>query len=409
MTVWAFARLSHDFVNDLVGRPYFTDMIGSLGFGALVALCERHNFVDQQTSLLVDFASKIGGAGPAAIHSAAFRLSVSGNTDAALAFLRSACLDGNANANSEQIFAALSGTGLVQNRIRQEPGIDAQKDAMPELQGSKAALLLPFVLSRAEFGNPSAVCKAIEDFAVEILRPSRKWLKIAGGSKVETITTALDAAPEGTGVFLEIGTYFGYSALQIAMANPGRRIITIEVDLVNAVVAQCLIMHAGLAHVIDVWNGHSQDVLPSICERAESQFFIAGLFMDQCGSRFWEDLQTVMDLGILLPGAVIVADNVLKPGAPVFLWHLFFSGAFRNSRVISLDEFGMPGVEDWIAVGTFMGEYHPGMIECSNDLECELEDLEWEANRIRAKAAGPGGVPFEDWKAFSAQMRYRLG
>ena len=42
----------------------------------------------------------------------------------------------------------------------------------------------------------------------QVLRPSRQWLKIAGGPKADTITAAFGTAPEN-GTLLEIGTYFG--------------------------------------------------------------------------------------------------------------------------------------------------------------------------------------------------------
>jgi len=282
---------------------------------------------------------------------------------------------------------------------------------MGAFDGSKAASLLPFVLARAPFGDSMAVCKAIEDFSTEVLRPSRQWLKIAGGPKADTITAAFGAAPEN-GTILEIGTYFGYSSMRLAISQPDRRIITIEVDAVHAIVAQCLIMHAGLAHRIDVWTGHSKDILPRLQQRAQHPLSIAGVFMDQCGSRFWDDLQAIMQLGILIPGAVVVADNVLKPGAPTFLWHLFFSGMFKNTHVTSLEEFGMPGVEDWMSIAVFPGDDQDRQLNVGSDLSMalmsDLEDLEWEANRIRARAAGPGGVSFDEWKAFSAWMRERM-
>merc|ERR1712156_137955 len=104
-------------------------------------------------------------------------------------------------------------------------------------------------------------------------------------------------------------------------------VITIEVEPEHAVVAQRLAFHAGVSHKVDVWTGQSSDVLRSLEDRypGETPQF-ALVFMDQCGSRFWQDLEILLEKArqdLLLPGAVILADNVLKPGAPLFLWHLF--------------------------------------------------------------------------------------
>lgn len=48
------------------------------------------------------------------------------------------------------------------------------------------------------------------------------------------------------------------------------------------------------------------------------------------GSRYHEDLSVIEQLGLLLPGAVVVADNVLKPGSPLFLWRLCKGNAYEN-------------------------------------------------------------------------------
>ena len=37
---------------------------------------------------------------------------------------------------------------------------------------------------------------------------------------------------------------------------------------------------------------------------------------------FLQDLSVIEQMGLLLPKAVVVADNVLKPGSPLFLWRL---------------------------------------------------------------------------------------
>jgi len=248
------------------------------------------------------------------------------------------------------------------------------------------------------------VCSSLEKFFDEVLRPSRQWLKIAGGEKAELLISALRRAP-ANGVILEIGTYFGYSALRIAMSQPGRRVVTVEVDPVHASVAQSLIMYAGLAHRIDVWTGHSKDVLTSLSSHYPS-FLIAAVFMDQCGSRFWEDLEALMRFRVLARGSIIVADNTLKPGAPTFLWRLLYNDSFEVS-IASVTEFAMPGVEDWLAIAEYV---RPGMKNMSSQVgpSRELEELEWWADRMRVRAVGPGGVSFEDWAIFSSWMRQRL-
>merc|ERR1719428_2358547 len=70
--------------------------------------------------------------------------------------------------------------------------------------------------------------------------------------------------------------------------------------------------------------------------------------MDQRGSRYTQDLETLENQGLLLPDAIVVADNVLKPGAPLFLWRLVKSGAYVT-EILQLQEFAMPS-EDWMSI-----------------------------------------------------------
>merc|ERR1711972_106131 len=96
-----------------------------------------------------------------------------------------------------------------------------------------------------------------------------------------------------------------------------------------------------MCHLIDVWTGHSKDLLYRISNRYDGKLKCCAVFMDQKGSRYHEDLSALEKYGLLQPGAVIVADNVLKPGAPVFLWRLKNSSVY-STHIVRLQEFAMP-------------------------------------------------------------------
>ena len=54
------------------------------------------------------------------------------------------------------------------------------------------------------------------------------------------------------------------------------------------------------------------------------------------GTRFHSDLALMEELNLLSDRAVILADNVLKPGAPLYIWHLAKGSCldiFRGARV----------------------------------------------------------------------------
>jgi len=284
------------------------------------------------------------------------------------------------------------------------------------LQGSEKELkLLTYVLSNAHAGDPRSVCEAVEQYASNYLLPRGLWLKIVGGVKAAALANWMREAPTH-GSVLEVGTYIGYSAMRIASALPGVRIITLEAHPVNALIARSLIAFAGLAHVVDVCVGHSGDLLPRLRARYEGPPSLAlrAAFFDQRGSRYDTDLQTLEHSGLLLPGALIIADNVLKPGAPLFLWRLLKSSSTGPgpfvAHTVSLPEFGMgeEQVEDWMAVTRYTGpDCSSGGILPPPDL---LVQLEWEAEKIRARANCPGaaGVSFQEWAAFGSRMRHGL-
>merc|ERR1719343_2003109 len=97
--------------------------------------------------------------------------------------------------------------------------------------------------------------------------------------------------------------------------------------------------------------GHSDDAVPILHEK-QRRFDM--VFMDQRSTRFHSDLHTLERLKMLLPGCVVVADNVLKPGAPRWLWRIC-KGDNYSSDIVSVREFGSAETEDWMTVTVLLG------------------------------------------------------
>lgn len=223
------------------------------------------------------------------------------------------------------------------------------------------------------------VLRCIEGFAQDI----GQWLKVAGGDKARVTEAALQqamAAASDLGgssglAFVEFGAFVGYSTIRFALcalqgsgvagdaALTSRRLLgaSFEVDPVHAAVARHFLDLAGLASYAEVWLGLLQDALPLVPERtgeASAQF----IFMDQRGTTFHEDMEQIERLRLLPPGSSIAADNVLKPGAPVFLWNLAQSCCF-HSTLWSMGEFASEAIEDWQAIASLrqgQGSNPPG-------------------------------------------------
>ena len=95
-----------------------------------------------------------------------------------------------------------------------------------------------------------------------------------------------------------------------------------------------------------VQMGHSDDAVPILHEKGLRFDMV---FMDQRSTRFHSDLETLERLGMLLPRSTVIADNVLKPGAPRWLWRIM-KGEGYASDVVSVREFGSAETEDWMTV-----------------------------------------------------------
>lgn len=196
---------------------------------------------------------------------------------------------------------------------------------------------------------------------------------MAGGDKAAVTEDALRRRrPADHEVSAEFGAFVGYSGIRFARiaaaAGEGDEVLTapslwhhpaplgvsFEVDPVHASVARHFIDLAALTCAGEVWLGLLQDTLPLLTERCGARSEAFG-FMDQRGTTFHDDLATLERLQELPPNAVVAADNVTKPGAPVFLWHMTRGHCFRTA-VWSMSEFASDAIEDWQSVSVARAE-----------------------------------------------------
>eukprot|EP00930_Biecheleria_cincta_P083252 TRINITY_DN72861_c0_g1_i1.p1 TRINITY_DN72861_c0_g1~~TRINITY_DN72861_c0_g1_i1.p1 ORF type:complete len:715 (-),score=147.62 TRINITY_DN72861_c0_g1_i1:31-2175(-) len=295
------------------------------------------------------------------------------------------------------------------------PGPLRQSKPMPMLPSgtyAKELRVLKYVLENARPGDPSSVCEAIENFGDHVLVKgrARMWLKIAGGVKTDVLQATMRGAPIGDGdlqnSILEIGCYCGYSSTRMAMAVPGIHIASLEVDPVHVVVARNVIKHGGLEDTIDVWTGHSKDLLQRILTRygGPGHLQFGAAFFDQKGSRYSEDMERMESEGLMAPGAVVIADNVLKPGAPLYLYKIMKGGHYHG-QIVSMDEFAMPS-EDWMSLCVKKKKVPD---EPEPEPPDDLLLLSKEADRMRDRAVGPGrSVDYDEWGEFAQEVKVRL-
>merc|ERR1711972_775067 len=117
------------------------------------------------------------------------------------------------------------------------------------------------------------------------------------------------------------------------------RVISLEVDPLHVCVARHMLNLGERRSLAEVRTGQARDLLPKIVDEIGGSS-IGLAFMDHRGTRFHEELYLCEQQ--LMPSAQMdtICDNVLHPGAPIFLWEETRPHTSRAATVWSLPEFG---------------------------------------------------------------------
>merc|ERR1719502_1635921 len=95
-------------------------------------------------------------------------------------------------------------------------------------------------------------------------------------------------------LWVEIGLYVGYSSTRMAsqLRAWGGKVVSIEVDPYHAAIAMNTIKWAGLQDYIEVWVGHSENLIPRLAVRFPKRS-IDVLFLDQRGTTMQHDMAKI--------------------------------------------------------------------------------------------------------------------
>eukprot|EP00971_Amphidinium_carterae_P091745 1816337-Amphidinium_carterae.1 len=122
--------------------------------------------------------------------------------------------------------------------------------------------------------------------------------------------------------------------------------------------------------------------------------------MDHSGSAYLQDILAMEDMSLLAPGAVILADNVLKPGAPRFLSHVcdaLADGSY-STTLVTVPEFSQPSIEDWMSVSMFLRRRRA--LTCPSVM---FDELAWRSDMMRRRSER-GDVTVSEWSAYSREL-----
>ena len=328
----------------------------------------------------------------------------------------------------QQSQGSLGMTWALPSQLRGHSGTDYDKQCR----------LLEHVLCTGKRGDAWSVVSTIEAFSVD----GNGWLKIAGGGKGLVLDDLIrKLSPQPPKLVLEFGLFVGYSSTRMAywLRAHGGRVVSVEVDPIHVAVARnviefpcfasddfsflasfkvllgsCLIFRdsfcsseanprfAGVADHVSVCLGYSEDVIPHLKVTCHGDTADA-IFFDQRGTRFHTDLRMLECEGMLNDRCAVLADNVLKPGAPHFLWYLQHNPQY-DLTVVSLREFAADRIEDWMALGI----YQPSRAMTPLVFPKSLEHVAFLTDKARAhscNADGPCEVDEDAWARHAQEIR----
>lgn len=196
--------------------------------------------------------------------------------------------------------------------------------------------------------TPELMLGAMKQFS----QTQGSWLKVASGAKASCLEESASTARKGTPLllsrcFVEFGAFVGYSAVTVVRLDMRARFLSCEIDPVHVVIARFVASLAVPSADVNFRVGRAGDLLPWLLEDSGASS-VAFVFMDHSNTHFHEDYNSLEKLCVGSSSTQVLADNVLKPGAPIYLWHASWSAV--QGITWSMCEFRQEDQEDWMAV-----------------------------------------------------------
>uniref|UniRef100_A0A3Q3JNB1 catechol O-methyltransferase n=1 Tax=Monopterus albus TaxID=43700 RepID=A0A3Q3JNB1_MONAL len=187
--------------------------------------------------------------------------------------------------------------------------------------------ILSAVQKNATRGDPRSVIRAIDQFCSQ-----KEWAMNVGNEKGCILDSVVSEVNPAT--VLELGTYCGYSTVRIAsLLPPYAKFITLEFNPDFAAVARQVIAWAGLEDKVKIKpclvEGASSDWIPKIKEQFGIKTFDL-VFLDHWKEHYLSDTKLMEECGLLRKGSVLLADNVICPGAPDYVEYVRSSPRYKS-------------------------------------------------------------------------------
>uniref|UniRef100_A0A8B9PKZ7 Catechol O-methyltransferase n=1 Tax=Apteryx owenii TaxID=8824 RepID=A0A8B9PKZ7_APTOW len=211
---------------------------------------------------------------------------------------------------------------------------------------SKEQRILNFVLQNAVRGDPCSVVDTIDKYCSQ-----KEWAMNVGCEKGLILDKTVEEIKPS--VVLELGTYCGYSAIRIArLLKAGARLLTVEFNPEFAAIAKQMIEFAGVQDKVNILEGPSEEIIPQLKKKYEVDT-LDFVFLDHWKDRYSPDTILLQECNLLRKGSVLLADNVICPGAPEFLKYIRNNPSFQCTNYPAHLEY--MEVQDAMEKAVFLG------------------------------------------------------
>jgi catechol O-methyltransferase len=212
---------------------------------------------------------------------------------------------------------------------------------MDFMKGDRQDAVRQHVLKHAKEGDLDSVVNAIDQFAW-----NGNWMMNIGDKKGLILDQAikskqprwvLELGKDGNVLCLTLvslsieGTFIGYSSMRMIQQLPSdAHVVSVDPDLRATGLAREFHKLAGVTDRITIVNDYSHEAIP----RLKAMFHIDAfdlIFIDHIKDAYLEDFKRMEAAGLIKQGTVIVADNVIYPGAPDYLEYIRNNPNYKNT------------------------------------------------------------------------------
>ncbi|KAE8447881.1 hypothetical protein EG329_010110 [Mollisiaceae sp. DMI_Dod_QoI] len=213
----------------------------------------------------------------------------------------------------------------IQAIITKYPSLRKAIETGVEFDDGREVELLNFILThpnRAQFrSSPPTLLAAIDEFSYK-----RDFLISIGPHKAGILSELIEKEKPRT--IVELGGYLGYSAILFAHVMKSKvqrtreepsnlKVWSLEMNSQFAKIATELIDLAGLGDIATVVTGSAEVSLRKLVQGGDLKD-VDMIFLDHVEELYVQDFKICQELGLLRKSTTVVADNVVRPGAPEY-------------------------------------------------------------------------------------------